>query len=206
MRPTLDELAIKYDADKAISKLNGDLTGHGYAPIYDRFFTPFRDAPIKIIEIGVAGGPSIQMWLEYFPNAQVFGLDIVKDTNPWNTPEAKTHSRYTFMQGNQSDKTMWECYFANAGKDFDVAIDDGSHMSGDIITAFESLWPAVKPGGLYCVEDLAVGCTPGSVFFTPNFPKHSEWIAGLTDKMHLGQSDIEEIYIWKELAIIHKRA
>jgi hypothetical protein len=205
MRPTLDELAVKYDADKAISKLNGDLTGHGYTPVYDRFFTPLRDAPIKLIEIGVAGGPSIQMWLDYFEQGKIYGLDITANTNPWNTPGASTHPRYSFQAGNQSDPTMWQCYFANSGKDFDIVIDDGSHMSGDIITAFASLWPALKPGGLYCVEDLAVGSTPGTVFLTPGYPSHMDWLKGLIEKMNLGENDIEEIHLSRELALIQKK-
>ncbi|HEX9145215.1 MAG TPA: class I SAM-dependent methyltransferase [Candidatus Binatia bacterium] len=206
MKPTLDELAVKYDADKAISKLNGDKTGHGYTIVYEEFFESLRDLPVKLLEIGVGGGPSIQMWLEYFEHGEIYGLDIASGTNPWNTPGGEGNLRYTFMQGNQSDKTMWECYFANSGRDFDVIIDDGSHMSGDIITAFGCAWPAVKKGGLYCVEDLAVGATPGSVFLTAGFPAHSRWIAELFDQMNLGQSDIAEMHLSRELAIIRKKA
>lgn len=200
---TLEEIACRYDCDKAVGKKDG--TGHGYTVQYEKFFEPMRYSPIKILEIGVASGPSIQMWLDYFTNAHVYGLDIVSNTNEWNTPGKETNERYTFMQGNQSDPTMWQCYFVTSGKDFDIIIDDGSHKNCDIIPAFSSLWPALKSGGLYCVEDLAVGINAGTYFVTDGFPRHSDWLASLSDTMHQGKGDIESVHLSRELAIILKR-
>jgi hypothetical protein len=36
---------------------------------------------------------------------------------------------------------------------FDVVIDDGSHVSADIVNAFLLYFPVFRPGGLFIVED-----------------------------------------------------
>ncbi len=38
-----------------------------------------------------------------------------------------------------------------------MIIDDGSHISEHIITSFKTLFPHLKKGGLYFVEDLHAG-------------------------------------------------
>lgn len=202
-RPTLDEVAIECGADKASIH---PVKGHNYAIHYDRVFGHLRDDQIKILEIGVGGGESIRMWLEYFHNSHVYGCDIVSNTNPWNTHGGEANLRYDFLQGDQSDRTMWACYLAYSGRDFTVICDDGGHYSGQIQITFDCLWPTVVPGGWYVIEDLACGSTVGTVFLTPGFPSHADWLKGLIEKMNLGQNDIAEIRLSPELAIIQKKA
>ena len=56
---------------------------------------------------------------------------------------------------------MVRCLAGSAGG---VVMDDGGHTSEQIITSFNGLWHLVKPGGLYCIEDLGVAYGAGSVF------------------------------------------
>src|SRR5688500_12761640 len=51
--------------------------GHNYTELYERLFFPWKDEPIKIFEIGIAAGGSLQMWQTYFPKARVFAVDIL---------------------------------------------------------------------------------------------------------------------------------
>lgn len=37
--------------------------------------------------------------------------------------------------------------------EFDVILDDASHMYGPTVNAFVNLFPAVKSGGMYMIED-----------------------------------------------------
>lgn len=37
---------------------------------------------------------------------------------------------------------------------FDIIIDDGSHVSSDIIRTFALYFPKLKSGGTYIIEDL----------------------------------------------------
>lgn len=206
MKP-LDQIAINCGADKASTH---PVKGHNYAVHYDAVFGHLRGEQIKLLEIGIGSGESIRMWLEGFPHAHIYGCDIVSNTNPFNTHypvgTPNPNPRYDFLQGDQSSRTMWECYLAFSGRDFNVIIDDGGHYNDQIITTFQCLWPHVVPGGYYAVEDLAAGSTVGTVFLKPGFPSHMDWLKGLIEQMNLGNGDIDEIRCSKELAILRKRA
>lgn len=200
---TLDELGILYGTDKA-TQHPVVVPAHGYTPHYQAAFWRLRDQPIKLLEIGVGGGESIQMWLNYFPKAQVFGVDISKDTNVWNT-KVDAIDRYTFVNGDQSCPVFWACFLADYGRDWDIIIDDGSHVSTHIITTFDALWPAVYHEGLYAIEDLKCSYGGAGGYFTPSGPTHMEWLLSKMDSINNGESnDIESLNFTKELAIFKK--
>lgn len=203
MRESLDEIALRHGTDKASKH---PVKGHGYTKYYEWAFHGRRLEELKILEIGVGGGESIKTWLDYFENSRVFGVDVVQDTNPWNTvnPVSPPHERYRFVQGPQESPVFWQCFLADQGKDWDIIIDDGSHKSLDIITSFASLFPVVRPGGLYCIEDLGVDM-PGSVFHSPNAPTHHGWLAKLMMRIDRGGGELEAIHYMQELAILRKR-
>lgn len=195
---TLDEIAIANGTDKATTFTRTYARPKGYTRHFEKFFEPIREKEIKLLEIGVGGGESIRTWLAYFCNAEIFGVDIVSGTNPYNTPGAGTHDRYQFFQGDQTDKTMLACLVANIGRGLEIVIDDGSHEPGGIITAFQCLWPALSPDGYYAIEDLACG------FTTDGYPSHLEWLAILMESVNQGVGDIDSIYFSRELAILQK--
>lgn len=203
---TLDEIAISFQTDKATAFTRTYARPKGFTVHYDKLFYPIRNEKLKVLEIGVAGGESIQMWLEYFPNSQVCGVDIVQSTNPWNTPGSSPDPRYWFVHNDQTDVTGWACFLADNGKDWDIVIDDGSHCNDGILTSFASLWPALKPGGFYAVEDLGAGYTPGSVHLKPGFKTHHQWLCEEIESMHNNTSSSQSIYFANELAIFVKRA
>ena len=66
---TLDSLAVKYRTDKSSNR-------HGYAEIYDSFFSSIQNDHLKILEIGVHKQRSLKMWNEYFKNSLIIGVDI----------------------------------------------------------------------------------------------------------------------------------
>lgn len=202
---TLDEIFCEHGTDKGSKHPYG--IGHDYAPAYQRVFEPIRFDPLSMLEIGIGGGESVKSWLEYFASGKVFGIDITANTNEWNTPESSPTPRYRFQQGDQSDPTMWKCAFANWGiTSLDVIIDDGSHNNTDIIAAFGAAWQTINPGGLYCIEDLGAGYTPGSVHVKPGAPSHAVWLHALVDRIVTGADEIESVSFSRELAIIRKRA
>lgn len=200
---TLDEIAIEHGTDKGTR--HPLYAGHGYAPLYDEVFSPLRELEIKFLEIGVGGGESIRTWLEYFPKAKVFGVDIVHSTNPWNTVSPDAHERYHFATGDQSSDVFWKCFLADYGTDWNVIVDDGGHCNYQIIPTFEALWPHIKPGGYYCIEDLGVGYGVGSVFVRKDFPRHMDFIHTMMDQMNQGQENRDQMYFARELAIFRKK-
>ncbi len=133
---TLDELAIKYGTDKS-SKC------HNYTAVYEQMFAAMCDEPLKILEIGIGTGASLQMWLEYFPNAEIHGIDLTLEHL-----QEINNKRVTYHIGNQTDKDFLD----RIGIDFDIVIDDGSHRVEDQIFTFKHLWPNTRL--VYVVEDV----------------------------------------------------
>jgi hypothetical protein len=72
-----------------------------------------------------------------------------------DTKELYTHEQVTAFVGSQSNVTFLKDTVM-AARPFDVIIDDGGHTDNQMLTSlFELLYGgALRPGGLYFVEDL----------------------------------------------------
>ncbi len=152
---SLDELGQYFQTDRASVFTRTYAKPHGYCQHYDKLFSVLRDKQIKLLEVGVGGGEGVKMWLRYGVQWRVSGVDIVHDTNPWDTP-GKNGDRYTFVQGDQTDPEFWKRFIETHKGDWDVIVDDGLHSNIAVITTFNALWQHVKPGGFFAVEDLNV--------------------------------------------------
>lgn len=134
----LYQLSLKYKPTKR---------RHDYLKRYNYHFYPIRENVRKVLEIGVDRGESLAIWKEYFPNAEIHGLDINPDCKIYN------EDRIKIKIGDQSDTEFLE-KFGNENKFFDIIIDDGSHMHDHIIKSYTSLFPYLNNGGYYVVEDV----------------------------------------------------
>lgn len=130
---TLQEIGLKYGTDKA--------TTHFYMDNYEKYFSNYREEKFTMLELGVAGGASLNTWKEYFPNADVWGID--------NNPDCGGEDRFI---GNQMDDVFLEAVIRSIGNPF-IIIDDASHHAPKTIKTFEMLFHKVKQGGWYVVED-----------------------------------------------------
>lgn len=127
--------------------------GHSYTRLYHAHFAPLRGGAVKLLEIGIggdenpdAGGASLRMWRDYFPKGQIFGLDL----HAKNIRE----ERVTVFQGSQADVRVLARLVDAAGPEgFDIVIDDGSHRSEHVAATFMMLFPYVRDGGWYVIED-----------------------------------------------------
>ena len=144
-KSTLQELALRHGTDKE--------GVHFYSAAYASHLEHLRDRQIRLLEIGVggykdplSGGESLRMWKEYFPNAQIVGLDIYDKSG-------LAEERIAIVQGDQSDPGVLEDIGVRFGP-FDVIIDDGSHISSHVIASFRGLFRYLKVGGIYAIEDL----------------------------------------------------
>jgi cephalosporin hydroxylase len=119
-----------------------------YFEIYERHFAAFRNRPAKIVEVGVLGGGSLEMWREYFgPQAKIYGIDIDPSCKAY-----QSHGIEIFI-GNQGDREFWR-NFRKIVPDVDIVIDDGSHNSRHQIITLQEMLPCVNPGGVYLCEDV----------------------------------------------------
>ena len=151
--PDLGELSVRHGSDKW-----GTL--HWFTPHYERHLRDLRNEPIRILEIGIggykdpdSGGQSLLMWKSYFPRGIITGIDIF-------AKHGLDQARIRTVQGDQNDPTFLQTLATQHGP-FDIIIDDGSHINEHILTSFNTLFPHLRPGGFYVIEDLATTYWPG---------------------------------------------
>ncbi|MDR1323078.1 MAG: class I SAM-dependent methyltransferase [Candidatus Margulisbacteria bacterium] len=121
-----------------------------YFFIYDLLLRRFREKgqPIKLIEIGVNNGGSLEIWKKYLPrNSEIHGIDIDE-----KCCALQFSKNIHFHLGNATDKKFIDKNFKDL--DFDVILDDGSHICAEVKQTFDNMFPKLKPGGIYIVEDL----------------------------------------------------
>ena len=49
---------------------------HKYEKVYEPDFVKLKNKEINILEIGVDTGASLGAWYDYFPKANIYGLDL----------------------------------------------------------------------------------------------------------------------------------
>ena len=122
-----------------------------YLPVYDELFSPFRMSPIRLLEIGVQNGGSLEVYSKFFPNHEkIVGCDI----HPLCARLDYINPRIQVVVGDCNADATRDRIFA-ASDSFDLIIDDGSHRSDDIIRSFLTYFPALTGGGAFVVEDLS---------------------------------------------------
>jgi Methyltransferase domain len=142
----LDAIAMTGYTDKSSLRQENNNCAWDYCRHYEELFGDLRDEPINLIEIGVAGGGSLEMWLRYFARARIVGIDI--------DPKCSRHARgrAEVRIGSQDDEQFLRSVAADSPPT--IVVDDGSHIAAHIIKTFEVLFPLLIPGGFYAIEDV----------------------------------------------------
>lgn len=211
---TLNEIAIKHNCDK--SSLH-----HDYCRIYEPYFIDAvnhrNTAMFRLTEIGYLDGASARMWYEWMGLYDI-GLSNLGDINMIDIEPKAPIEGINFIHSDAKDPQLAKNPLVIGS---DIIIDDGSHINADIIATFKNLWPALIPGGLYCVEDLHSSYDP---FYSDSSPRPGERGTAMgffsrllhsvnsdfieeqyKDEMFL-YDDIDYIHFYKELVIIKKKS
>jgi hypothetical protein len=127
-----------------------------YTPLYDLILQG-RDIK-KVLEIGIGTtqcmthvpnyrpGASLRMWEQFFPKAEIFGVDIEPSVL---VNEGRIRSQEC-DQSKRSDLIMAAQW---TGGNLDLVIDDGSHKSEHQVLSVVTLMPFLSPDGIYIIED-----------------------------------------------------
>jgi len=119
---------------------------HGYHRIYPWFLAHFRDKKVDLLEIGIDETDSLHLWKGYFEDVSIHGIDI--NEKQFADPSVKLY------KVDQSKAAELEKFVQSVGTEFDIIVDDGSHIPAHQILTLKHLWPLLKPGGVYIVEDI----------------------------------------------------
>jgi hypothetical protein len=141
--PLHGDLAAVFNCTPNVHKL-----AH-YLPVYEGVLD--RSRPIRMLEIGVFHGGSLQMWRDYLhPQSVIVGIDIDPECKQFDNAERDVHVRI----GGQQDISFLREVTAEFGP-FDVILDDGSHMTSHVVDSFRYLFAnALTDRGIYIAEDV----------------------------------------------------
>lgn len=114
---------------------------HSYGDFYKKLLKEFP-SNLKLLEIGVYEGSSMMAWRAALPNAELTGIDVIY-------PRYQNGYEFFLLDCNSEDIHK---IFEN--RMFDIIIDDGSHALEDQLGALNKLFPHLKDGGVYVIEDV----------------------------------------------------
>lgn len=144
---SLTELAEKYGTDKQTSQ-------HDYMKMYERELGTIEVS--SLLEVGIGSGKSLKMWREYYPLANIYGIEYIGCAE-----NVEIHGCYTatdiddikIFNGDSSKIETW----ANVPYDLDVIVEDGDHTPETMVKTFLLGFDHIRSGGLYFMEDTHVG-------------------------------------------------
>ncbi len=163
---------------------------HKTKPLVDQYELLFDALPAfhpdAVLELGIWKGGSVVFWHEVLRPKIHVAIDIEHGADSANL------ERYVLERGSGSGiRLLWGCdqqdrprlraiLRAEFAHGLDLVIDDASHLYRPTLASFEVLFPCLRPGGLYIVEDWA--WTHWQEFSDPGHPWANE--RALTDFVH----------------------
>ena len=122
--------------------------GLNFSPIYEKYFSKYKNSNLKILEIGVANGHSIASFYKYFSNSNIFGIDIKSEDKIFYKG-----SRLKYFSINLFDEKKIK-KFIKKFSPFDLIIDDSLHNDKAMLQNFINFYSSLSSGGYYILEDF----------------------------------------------------
>lgn len=157
----LCEIAKKFGTDKGGNHLIAGDTCHNYTPAYHALLGHRRFQVKNVLEIGVNYGCSLRMWEEYFPNAQIVGLDCNVGCL-FNSGNIRCFAADQFNEASlMGAMSRIGAYpVTDNSLKFDLIVDDGSHFMDHQVFSANVLMPLLAKDGFYVIEDIDFDCQP----------------------------------------------
>lgn len=113
----------------------------------------------NIVDVGVYKGGSVVFLNEAFQPRHLVAIDSntagIPPLRDYCSPPDRSSRIGVYLGVNQSDKAALTqiCAQAFAGEPIDLVVDDASHFYSETRETFRALFPRMRPGGVYIVED-----------------------------------------------------
>lgn len=160
----LSQLAFKYGTDKCPQIF------HPYTPFYYDLFKDRKYTIKKVVEMGIGywemmkytdeyvidkglnsrryeKGASLKMWRDFFPNAQIYGGDKMKEVM-FEDERIKT-----IVCDERKEKHL-KYFIEQTGSDIDIFVDDASHSAAKQLFMCQNLMPLIQKDVIYIIEDI----------------------------------------------------
>lgn len=179
-----------------------------YLDLFSDFSAP------RIFELGIFRGGSTAFFNELLRPEKLVAIDFMEDARPgfknYLDTGANAASVRPYFQVDQADKQrLDEIYASEFGSaPLDLVVDDASHMLEQTRISFNFLFPKLRPGGFYIIEDWSWAHVydPGKIF-DKNFggqPPMSNLIIEIMLASAYHQRLIPELRIYPTYAIVRK--
>ncbi len=152
---------------------------------YFRIYEDVLAGTERMLEIGVDRGGSLEMWREYLPAATIVGVDIDPRATQYEDIERNVHVRI----GDQTDVSFLKRVLDEFGP-FDTILDDGGHTNRQMIVSFQYLFPRLKPGGVYIVEDVHANYWTSYRDQPESFIDFTKWLMDAMHAPYIGRPSI----------------
>jgi len=127
---------------------NDKIIAHGYAEIYENLFKPKKSDHLNVLEIGSFYGNASAALFFYFKNSFIYSADINPDMYKYKGSRLKNF----FVDTSSRDSINENILEKNI--EFDIVIEDASHMLKDQILSLFMIFPKIKKGGIFVVEEI----------------------------------------------------
>jgi hypothetical protein len=132
------------------------LSAHSYIPVYEQLFQHRKKKVFNILEIGIGSGGSMQLWNDYFPNANIYGIDL-----NYTHDYLKCYQRIHQIKDDAYSIQCIEDNFISKHINFDIVIDDGPHNKKSQMMTMQLYFPLLTKDGIIIIEDVQDYLNPG---------------------------------------------
>jgi len=144
----------------SLNPITDKVTTHSYQIMYGIFLNSMRGKKIKFLEIGLGcnmgygPGASAQLWKTYLHKDSEIWFADYDDLCVQKYSEQLKNMNIKTLIGSQDNIETLNSWIQKSGGNFDVIVDDGGHQNTQIKISFDNLWPTIKKGGFYFIEDM----------------------------------------------------
>jgi len=177
-----------------------------YLRVYEQLASVF--SPRSILELGIFQGGSYVLLDKLFKPRRMSAVEINQQpVAPLLHYVTATEGRFVHFSTSQSDReTLGRIVRDELSDELDLVVDDASHTYEQTKASFEILFPLLRPGGIYVIEDWSWAHAPRYQSPEAPFAKRHALSNLLFEQIMLMGSTalIAEIRVWKFLYFLRK--
>lgn len=127
-------------------------TTHSYLSLYQQLLQSKKETATHVLEVGIQCGGSIKLWKDFFTNATVVGVDIMKKEGVWEEIRHDRIQLYTERDAYETD--FFVSTFLEKESRFDFLLDDGPHTLDSMVRFIQLYSQVMKEDGILIIEDV----------------------------------------------------
>lgn len=177
-----------------------------YLRVYEDLASSF--SPRSILELGIFQGGSYVFLDKLFNPRRMSAVDISqKPVAALLQYLSRSENRFVHFGTSQHDRELLQqVVLGELADELDLVVDDASHTYEETKASFEFLFPLLRPGGVYAIEDWSWAHHPNYQSSAAPFSKRRALSNLLFEQIMLLASTllISEIRVWRFLYLIYK--